>query len=91
MLSDFSRAFDTVSHSVLLGKLAEYGCPQVNVVSQLANFLTLCTQIVASFSGMSSKLAITRSIIQGSGIGPNAFIAMIADLQPLHNQWRTVH
>jgi Reverse transcriptase (RNA-dependent DNA polymerase) len=35
---------------------------------------------------MSSKLPIsTRSIIQGSGIGPTVFIAMIADLQPLNN------
>jgi Reverse transcriptase (RNA-dependent DNA polymerase) len=36
-------------------------------------------------SGMSSKLPITRSIIQGLGIGSTTFIAMIADLQPLHN------
>jgi hypothetical protein len=53
----------------------------------LANFLTDRTQSVVSFSCMSSKLAITRScsIIQESGIGPTAFIAMIADLQPVHN------
>jgi Reverse transcriptase (RNA-dependent DNA polymerase) len=74
-----------VSHSVLLDKLSKYGCPQV-VIGWLANFLTHRTQSVASFSGMSSKLAITCRINQGSGIGPTtAFIAMIADLQPLHN------
>ena len=82
-LIDFSRAFDSVSHTILLDKLSMYGCPQV-VISWLANFLTDRTQSVASFSGISNKLAITRSIIQGSGIGPTAFIAMIADLQPSH-------
>jgi hypothetical protein len=40
---------------------------------------------VWSLSGMSSKLPITRSIIQGSDIGSTAFIAIIADLQPLHD------
>lgn len=83
VLIDFSRAFDSVSHTILLDKLSMYGCPQV-VISWLANFLTDRTQSVASFSGISNKLAITRSIIQGSGIGPTAFIAMIADLQPSH-------
>jgi Reverse transcriptase (RNA-dependent DNA polymerase) len=76
-LMDFSRAFDTGSHSVLLDKLSKYGCPQV-VISWLANFLMDRTQSVVSFSGMSSKLAKTCSIIQGSGIGPTALIAMIA-------------
>ena len=70
MLSNFIR------------QISSFGCPQV-VISWLANFLTDRTQSVASFSGMFNKLTITRIIIQGSGIGPTAFIAMIADLQPL--------
>jgi Reverse transcriptase (RNA-dependent DNA polymerase) len=47
-LIDFSRAFDTVSHSFLLDKLSKYGCTQV-VISWLANFLTDRTQGVVSF------------------------------------------
>lgn len=82
-LIDFSRAFDSVCHSILLEKLTSYGCPQI-VISWLANFLTDRTQSVVSRYGQSIKLAITCSIIQGSGIGPTAFIAMIADLQPIH-------
>ena len=82
-LIDFSKAFDSVSHSILLDKLAFFGCPQV-VISWLANFLTDRTQSVMSLSGKSGNLAITRSIIQGSGIGPTAFLAMIIDLHPVN-------
>jgi Reverse transcriptase (RNA-dependent DNA polymerase) len=45
LLIDLSRAFDTVSHSVLVDKLSKYGCPQV-VNNWLANFLTDRTQSV---------------------------------------------
>jgi Reverse transcriptase (RNA-dependent DNA polymerase) len=61
-LIDFCRAFDTVSHAVLLDKLSKYGCPQV-AVSWLANNLTDRTQSVVSSSGMSCKLPITRPIL----------------------------
>ena len=80
-LIDFSKAFDTVSHSVLLDKLVAYNCPQF-VINWLTNFLTGRYQSVVTLSGSSSKLSISRSIIQGSGIGPAAFLAMIADLHP---------
>ena len=78
-LIDFSKAFDSVSHSKLLDKLAVFGCLQV-VTIWLANFLTDRTQSVISLSGKSGNLAITRSIIQGSGTGPTAFLVMIIDL-----------
>jgi uncharacterized cupin superfamily protein len=76
--------FCNVSHSVSLDKLSNNDCPQV-VISWLTNFLTDRSHNVASLSRISSKLAITRSIIQGSSVGLTAFIAMLADLQPLHN------
>jgi hypothetical protein len=49
-----------------------------------ASFLTDRTQCVISPSGKSGNLAITRSIVQGSGNEPTAFLAMILDLQPVH-------
>ena len=82
-LIDFSKAFDSVSHSILLDKLAVFGSPQI-VISWLANFLTDRTQSVISLSGKSGNLAITRSIIQGSGTGPTAFLAIITDLHPVN-------
>jgi hypothetical protein len=45
-------------------------------------FLTGRYQSVVSLSGSSSKLSLSRSIIQGSGHGPAAFLAMISDLHP---------
>ena len=81
-LIDFSKAFDSVSHSILLDKLAVFGCPQV-VISWLANFLTDRTQSVISLSGKSGNLPITCSIIQGYGIRPTAFLTMITDPQPV--------
>jgi Reverse transcriptase (RNA-dependent DNA polymerase) len=80
-LIDFSKAFDTVSHSVLLDKLVAYNCHQL-VINWLTNFLTGRYQSVVSLSGSSSKLSISRSIIQRSGIGPAAFLAMLGDLHP---------
>jgi Reverse transcriptase (RNA-dependent DNA polymerase) len=77
-LIDFSKAFDTVSHSVLLDKLVAYSCPQF-VFNWFTNFLTGRYQSLVSLSGSSSKLS---SIIQGFGIGPAAFLAMIGDLYP---------
>ena len=50
------------------------------VINWLGHFLTVRTQSV----GQSASLQIIRSIVQGSGIGPYAFLVMIADLQPSH-------
>ena len=80
---DFSRASDTVPtetvpYLVLLQKLQRYGVPSY-IVSWLANFLTDRTQAVVTHAGSSIKLAITRSIVQGSGIGPISFVAHIGD------------
>ena len=82
LLVDFSKAFDTVPHSILLDKLETYGCPR-HVISWLASYLTDRTQSLSTPAGQSTPLPITRSIIQGSGIGPTSFVAYIADLHPL--------
>jgi len=76
---DFSKAFDTVCHEILLQKLVTLKFPQY-VINWLGHFLTDRTRSV----GQSASLHITRFIVQGSGIGPYAFLVMIADLQPSH-------
>ena len=82
LLVDFSKAFDTVPHSTLFDKLESQGCPQY-VINWLASYLTDRTLSLATSGGLSPPVPITRSIIQGSGIGPTSFIAYIADLKPL--------
>jgi len=39
LLVDFSKAFDTVPHSIFLEKLETYGCPP-HVISWLVSYLT---------------------------------------------------
>ena len=68
-----------VCNKILLQNLVNFICPQY-VITWLAQFLTDRTQSV----GHSTSVQITRSIIQGSGIGLYAFLAMIADLKPGH-------
>jgi Reverse transcriptase (RNA-dependent DNA polymerase) len=47
---DFSKAFNTVPHHHLLGKLVSYNCPQI-LINWIANYLTDRTQYVTSSSG----------------------------------------
>jgi ribonucleases P/MRP protein subunit RPP40 len=74
-LIDFSKAFDTFSHSVLLDKLVNITVHNL-LINWLTNLLTGRYQYVVLLSGSSSKLSPSRSIIQGSGIGPAAFLAI---------------
>jgi len=66
-----------------------YGVPSY-IVSWLANFLTDRTQAVVTHAGTSIKLAITRSIVHGSGIGSISFVAYIGDLRSLSGETRLV-
>ena len=71
---DFSKAFDTVNHEILLSKLQKFPIP-ANILKWIISFLTDCLQIVNSVC--SSVTAITRSIIQGSVVGPYGFIMLM--------------
>ena len=70
-----TSAFNTMPHLVLLQKLQRYGVPSY-ILSWLANVRTDRTRAVASQAGTCIKLAITFSIVQGSGIGPMSFVAI---------------
>ena len=79
---DFSKAFDTVRHSTLLDK-----CRRFPLLDLLYNWLAKYLegrQHVTKFGGMLSDLRrITASIVQGSGIGPTAFVLTASDLRTL--------
>jgi len=80
---DFSKAFDTVRHAVLMDKMAVIAIPDA-VYNWINNFFSghsHCTK----YDGITSKLAeILASIIQGSAIGPASFVITASDLQPMH-------
>ena len=77
---DFSKAFDTVRHSTLLEKLAQLDMPD-NAYNWLVAFFSGHSHCTV-YQGQTSILKnITASIIQGSGIGPAAYVVNAADLK----------
>ena len=82
LLIDFSKAFDTVNHAILLDKLAKLNIKPF-IFNWIANFLTDRIQAVKYGKQLSEFFQITASIIQGSGIGPSMYATYAADLRTL--------
>ena len=78
----FSKAFDTVSHVLLIRKLQKLDIPPC-VINWIINCLTDRTQAVIIDGKRSFKMSITRSIVQGSGLGLFLFTIYILYLRPL--------
>ena len=81
---DFSKAFDTINHQILLDKISKLHFHPA-IVSLISSFLFSRTQSTYMNYVTSSPLSITRSIVQGSGLGPILYIIYTLDLETLNN------
>ena len=82
---DFSKAFDTVNHEILLDKLYHYGIRD-NTLHWFQSYLTERQQFV-TYNGVSSnKKTIKCGVPQGSILSPLLFLVFNDDLYHVSNK-----
>ena len=82
LMIDYSKAFDVVDHPTLLNELANLDMPK-SIFCWISDFLNGRTQAVKYRSMITDFKTITRSIVQGSVLGPTLYISLARKLKTL--------
>ena len=87
---DFSKAFETVNHNILMSKLRHHGVRGV-MQSWFESYLSNRKQYVSIKNCRSSMSNITLGVPKGSVLGGVFFLLYINDMYRSSNQMRFVH
>lgn len=80
LIMDFSKAFDKVSHSLLMHKLKHHGIHGKVNTCRIQNFLASRSQAVADEGEMSEYISVESGVSQGSVLGNSLFLFYINDM-----------
>ena len=87
---DFSKAFDTISHDILINKLEFMGF-RGPLLLWITSYLSNRSQYVEVGGSSSYPLPITIGVPQGSTLGPLLFLLYINDMENCLNNMNIIH